>query len=145
VSDFAPKVVVFCCNWCFCTGQDPTEMLDLKPNSNIRLVKTMCSGRVEPAFVMLALANGADGVLVVGCHPGDCHYNSGNFKTQRRLSLLKNMLTQMGVEPERVKVAWVSSAEGEAFKKSVADFAKDMAKLAPLSFDKEVKKVATAV
>jgi F420-non-reducing hydrogenase iron-sulfur subunit len=145
VSEFAPKIVVFCCNWCFCTGQDPAEMLNLKPDSNIRVVKTMCSGRIEPAFVMQALANGADGVMVVGCHPGDCHYNSGNYKTQRRLTLLKTMLAQMGVEPARVKLEWISSEEGETFKKSVADFTKDIAKLGPLSYDKEVKNVAAAV
>ena len=145
MSEFAPKIVVFCCNWCFCTGQDPAEMLDLKPDSNIRLVKTMCSGRVEPAFVMQAFANGADGVMVVGCHPGDCHYNSGNYKTQRRLTLLKTMLSQMGVEPARVKLEWISSEEDETFKKSVSDFTKDIAKLGPLSYDKEVKKVAMAV
>lgn len=145
MSEFAPKIVVFCCNWCFCTGQDPAEMLNLKPDSNVRLVKTMCSGRVEPAFIMQAFANGADGVMVVGCHPGDCHYNSGNYKTQRRLTLLKAMLAQMGIEPERVKLEWISSEEGETFKKSVSDFVKDIAKLGPLSYDKEVKKVAAAV
>jgi F420-non-reducing hydrogenase iron-sulfur subunit len=145
VSEFAPKVVVFSCNWCFCTGQDPAEMLNLKPDSNVRLVKTMCSGRIEPAFVMQALANGADGVMVVGCPAGDCHYNSGNFKTKRRMTLLRNMLTQMGVEPERIKLEWISSEEGDKFKTSVADFAKEMAKMGPLNYDKEVKKVAAAV
>ena len=144
MSEFAPKVVVFSCNWCFCTGQDAAEMLNLKPDSNIRLVKTMCSGRIEPAFVMQALANGADGVMVVGCHPGDCHYNSGNYKTQRRMTLLKTMLTQMGVEPARIKLEWLSSEEGDKFKTSVADFAKEIAKMGPLNFDKEVKKVAAA-
>jgi F420-non-reducing hydrogenase iron-sulfur subunit len=105
----------------------------------------MCSGRIEPAFVMQALANGADGVMVVGCPPGDCHYNSGNFKTKRRMTLLRSMLTQMGVEPERIKLEWLSSAESDKFKQAVADFTKDVAKLGPLNFDKEVKKVAAAV
>jgi F420-non-reducing hydrogenase iron-sulfur subunit len=145
VSEFAPKVVVFSCNWCFGTGQDPADLLNLKPGSNIRLVKTMCSGRVEPTFILQALANGADGVLVVGCHPGDCHYNSGNFKTQRRLALLNQMLGQMGIEPGRVKTAWISSEEGEAFKQGVADFVKEIARMGQLGYDKEVMKVAAAV
>jgi F420-non-reducing hydrogenase iron-sulfur subunit len=145
VSEFAPKVVVFSCNWCFCTGTDPAELLGVKPNSNVRLVKTMCSGRIEPTFVLQAFANGADGVYVAACHPGDCHYNSGNFKTVRRMTLLKAMMKQMGIEPERLKVEYVSTEEPNKFKTSVSDFTKDVAKLGPLSYDAVVKKVATAV
>ena len=144
MSEFTPKVVIFCCNWCFCAGAEPSEILNIKPNSNVRLVRTMCSGRVEPSFIIQAFANGADGVMVAGCHPGDCHYNSGNYKTLRRLLLLRTTLTQMGIEPERLKLEWVATEETDKLKESVADFVNDVTKLGPLSYDKEVAKVATA-
>ena len=120
-------------------------MLDIKPDSNVRLVKTMCSGRIEPSFIIQAFANGADGVMVAGCHPGDCHYNSGNYKTMRRLLLLRSTLSQMGIEPERLKLVWISTEETDKFKQSVEEFVTDVAKLGPLDYDKEVRKVATAV
>ena len=144
MSEFAPKVVIFCCNWCFCAGADPAELLNVKPGSNVRVVKTMCSGRIEPSFVMQAFANGADGVMIAGCHPGDCHYNSGNYKTMRRMLLLRTTLSQMGIEPERLKLEWIGTEETDKFKQAAAGFIKDIAKLGPLSYDKEVAKVATA-
>ena len=144
MSEFSPKVVIFCCNWCFCTGTEPAEVLNIKPNSNIRVVKTMCSGRVEPSFIIQAFANGADGVMVTGCHPGDCHYNSGNYKTLRRLMLLKTTLAQLGIEPERLKLEWIATEEMDKFKQSVAEFIKDVSRLGPLNYDKEVAKVAAA-
>ena len=145
MQQFQPKIVVFSCNWCFCAGSDPAEMLGLAPNSNTKLVRTMCSGRVEPSFIMEAFANGADGVMVTGCHPGDCHYNSGNYKTLRRMTLLQNMIKQMGIEPGRFKLQWIATEEKGKFKQSVSDFAKGIAKLGPLGYDEEVKKVARAV
>ena len=145
MSEFAPKVVIFCCNWCFCAGAEPEEILGIKPDSNVRLVKTMCSGRIEPSFIIQALANGVDGVMVAGCHPGDCHYNSGNYKTLRRLLLLRTTLAQMGIEPERLKLEWIASEETDKFRQSVAEFIKDVSRLGPLNYDKEVAKVATAV
>lgn len=145
MSEFAPKVVIFCCNWCFCTGTEPAEVLNIKPNSNIRVVKTMCSGRIEPFFIVQAFANGADGVMVAGCHPGDCHYNSGNYKTLRRLMLLKTTLAQLGIEPERLKLEWIATEEADKFRQSVAEFIKDVSTLGQLNYDKEVAKVAAAV
>jgi len=104
----------------------------------------MCSGRVNPLFLIKALSIGADGVLVLGCHPGDCHYIEGNYKTMRRMLLLRTTLSQMGIEPERLKLEWIGTEETDKFKQAAAGFIKDIAKLGPLSYDKEVAKVATA-
>ena len=132
MSEFAPKVVIFCCNWCFCTGTEPAEVLNIKPNSNIRVVKTMCSGRVEPSFIIQAFANGADGVMVTGCHPGDCHYNSGNYKARRRIMLLKKALPQLGIEPERLRLEWISASEGTKFRSTVNEFIDQVKELGSL-------------
>jgi F420-non-reducing hydrogenase iron-sulfur subunit len=105
-NNFEPKIVAFCCNWCSYAGADLAGTSRIQYSPNIRVIRVMCSGRVNPLFVIRALSIGADGVLVLGCHPGDCHYIEGNYKTMRRIPLLKKMLKQLGIEEERVRLEW---------------------------------------
>jgi len=124
MSDFAPKIIVFCCSWC---SHDGAALAGAS-----RLIRTMCSGRVEPTFILYAFSRGADGVMVVGCPPGDCHYTSGNYKTRRRVMLLKNTLPQLGIEPERLRLEWISAAEGTKFPSALKAFTNEIARLGPL-------------
>ena len=130
---FVPKVVVFCCNWCSYAGADLAGVSRLQMSPNFRIVRTMCSGRVEPEFILNAFKNGVDGVLVAGCHPGDCHYISGNYKTLRRYWMLKLMLKDLGIEDGRLKLEWVSAGEGARFQKVVNEFVDQITNLGPLS------------
>ncbi len=130
---FEPKIVGILCNWCSYTGADLAGTSRMKYLPNVRVVRVMCSGRVDPTFVLKALAEGADGVLIAGCHPGDCHYDNGNIKTMRRMPLLEKMLGQFGIEPERVRLEWVSASEGEKFKEVVDDMTEKIRKLGPLN------------
>jgi len=132
MSKFEPKILVFCCNWCSYAGADLAGTSRLKIKPNFRVIRTMCSGRLDPAFVFHAFARGADGVLVAGCHPGDCHYSSGNYKARRRVSLLKNVLPQMGIEPERLRLEWISASEGNKFRDTVNEFIDQITQLGPL-------------
>jgi F420-non-reducing hydrogenase iron-sulfur subunit len=142
MSNFEPKILVFCCNWCSYAGADLAGTSRLKIKPNFRVIRTMCSGRIDPAFVFHAFARGADGVLVAGCHPGDCHYSSGNYKARRRVSLLKNVLPQLGIEPERLKLEWISASEGNKFRDTINDFIDQITQLGPLHGNgaSEVKK-----
>jgi F420-non-reducing hydrogenase iron-sulfur subunit len=137
MTDFEPKTVVFCCNWCSYAGADLAGTSRLKIKPNFRVVRTMCSGRLEPSFIFSALAKGADGVLIAGCHPGDCHYSSGNYKTRRRMMLLENMLTQLGIEPERLRLEWISASEGTKFRSTVNDFIETIRELGPLRLNSQ--------
>ena len=128
---FEPKIVGFLCNWCSYQGADLAGTSRKKYLPNIRIVRVMCSGRVEPTFILKALEKGADGVLICGCHPGDCHYNEGNYKTVRRFLLLKKMLAQLGVEDERVRLEWVSASEGERFVSIVNEMTEQVRQLGP--------------
>ena len=110
---FEPKIVGFLCNWCSYTGADLAGTARIKYAPNIRSVRVMCSGRIEPTFIIKALFEGADGVLIAGCHPGDCHYQEGNYKALRRHRLLQRILPEYGIEPERVRLEWVAASEGE--------------------------------
>lgn len=130
---FEPKILAFCCNWCAYAGADLAGVSRMQYPPNIRIIRVMCSGRVEPEFVFKALTLGADGVLVLGCHPGDCHYMSGNYKTMRRILLVKKLLEQLRVDQERVKLEWVSAAEGARFAQVVADFTNKIKELGPNS------------
>ena len=116
-----PKVVAFLCNWCSYAGADLAGVSRIQYPPNIRVIRVPCSGRVNPMFIIKALQRGADGVLVSGCHPGDCHYISGNLIARRKFALLKNFLEYIGIEPGRVNFSWVSAAEGEKFSKVVTD------------------------
>ena len=133
MNDFAPKIVVFCCNWCSYAGADLAGTSRLKIKPYFRVIRTMCSGRIEPTFVFYAFARGADGVMIAGCHPGDCHYNSGNYKVRRRIMLLKNMLPQLGIESERLRLEWISASEAPKFRSAVNGFIDEITKLDPLT------------
>jgi len=127
-----PKIVGFLCNWCSYRGADLAGTARMKYAPNVRIIRVMCSARVEPAFILKAFQAGADGVLVLGCHPGDCHYQEGNYKTLRRIPLLKKLLSQMGIEPERVRLDWVSASEGERFARIVNEITESVRSLGPL-------------
>lgn len=110
-----PRIVAFLCNWCSYAGADLAGVSRIQYPPNVRVIRVPCSGRINPLFIIKALQTGADGVLVSGCHPGDCHYISGNLHARRKFALLKNLLTYVGIEPERVHFSWVSAAEGVRF------------------------------
>jgi len=130
--DFEPKIIGFLCNWCAYAGADLAGVSRIQYPPNIRIIRVMCSGRVDPAFILEALKDGADGVLVAGCHlPSDCHYISGNFKALRRIMLLKKVLQQFGIEPERVRLEWISASEGDKFATVVKDMVEKIKKLGP--------------
>ena len=128
---FEPTIVGFLCNWCSYAGADLAGTSRIKYPPNVRPIRVMCSARVEPGFVLKALAAGADGVLICGCHPGDCHYSKGNYKTLRRYVLLKRLLAQLGVEDERVRLEWVSASEGARFAEIVEDMTARVRTLGP--------------
>jgi F420-non-reducing hydrogenase iron-sulfur subunit len=129
---FEPKIVGFLCNWCSYTGADLAGVSRIKWPPNVRPIRVMCSGRIDPTFIVKAFRQGADGVLVSGCHPGDCHYYEGNYKALRRIHLLKRVLQQFGIHPDRLKLTWVSAAEGELWAKVTKDITETVRKLGPL-------------
>jgi len=129
---FEPKLVGFLCRWCSYTGADLAGTSRLQYPANLTAIRVMCSGRVDPTFVLYALANGADGVLIAGCHPGDCHYQEGNYKALRRFRLLQVLLDQFGIERERVRLEWVSASEGDRFAAVVKDLTEKVRALGPL-------------
>jgi F420-non-reducing hydrogenase iron-sulfur subunit len=129
---FEPKLVGFLCNWCSYTGADLAGTARMKYPPNLRVIRVMCSGRVDPNFVLDALAKGADGVLVLGCHPGDCHYSEGNYKCQRRIPLTRKLAEQMGIDPRRIRLEWVSASEGARFTQVVTEFTDEVRALGPL-------------
>ncbi len=132
--NFEPKIVGFCCNWCSYRAADLAGTARIKYAPNVRIIRVMCSGRIDPTFVLKALALGADGVLVAGCHPGECHYIDQNYKAMRRYAMLKQMLAALGVEPERVKLVWASAAEGQRFAEAVDQLVADVKKVGPLKW-----------
>ncbi len=130
--EWKPRIVAFFCNWCTYTAADLAGVSRLKYASNVRVIRLMCSGRVDPQFILEALAQGADGVLIGGCHPFDCHYAEGNYKLIRRFRLLKRMLKEMGIEDERVRLEWISAAEGEKVKRVINEMTQTIQQLGPL-------------
>jgi F420-non-reducing hydrogenase iron-sulfur subunit len=130
--DFEPDIVAFLCNWCSYAGADLAGTSRIHYPSNVRVIRVMCSGRVNPLFVMNALQQGADGVIIAGCHPGDCHYMSGNYYARRRFNLMRNFLEYLGVEPERVRMSWVSASEGAKWKEVVEEVTDDIKKIGPM-------------
>ncbi len=130
---FEPKIVGFMCNWCAYRGADLAGTSRMKSAPNVRTVRVMCSGRVDPELVVKSFQLGADGVLILGCHPGDCHYAEGNYKAARRISLLKKMMAQFGIEDERIRLDWVSASEGVQFKNIVNEMTEQIRVLGPLS------------
>lgn len=129
---FEPRIVGFLCNWCAYGGADLAGTSRLQYPTNVDIIRVMCSGRVDPTFVLKAFQLGADGVLVCGCHLGDCHYSEGNYKTAWRIPILKNLLEQFGIEPERLHLAWVSASEGERFAAIVNEMTEQIRELGPL-------------
>lgn len=133
---YEPKIVGFVCNWCSFRAADAAGTGRMKYPPNIRLIRLMCSGRLDPTFVMKAFASGADAVIVGGCHPGDCHYIEQNYKTLRRFKLLQRTLSQMGVEPDRIKLVWASAAEGNKLVEEFKKYTESVRLLGPLNWPK---------
>jgi F420-non-reducing hydrogenase iron-sulfur subunit len=141
-TDFEPKIVGFLCRWCSYAGADLAGTNRMKYPSNISSIRVNCSGRIDPTLVMNALALGADGVLIAGCHPGDCHYTNGNIKTLRRFKLLQKMLDQFGIERERVRLEWISAAEGDRYAQVVRSMTEQVRSLGPLNWKNRVEVTA---
>lgn len=136
IESFEPIIIGFTCNWCSYRAADLAGTARVKYAPNVRLIRLMCSGRLDPTFVLKALADGADGVLVSGCHPGECHYIEQNYKALRRFMLLKRTLTQMGVEPGRIKLVWASAAEGVKLAHEIDQMVEEVRALGPLHWPK---------
>ena len=131
-NDFEPNIVAFLCNWCSYAGADLAGTSRITYPSNVRVIRVMCSGRVNPLFVMNALQQGADGVLISGCHPGDCHYMHGNYYARRRFNLMRNFLEYLGVEPQRVRMSWVSASEGAKWKEVIEEVTDTVREIGPM-------------
>jgi F420-non-reducing hydrogenase iron-sulfur subunit len=131
---FEPVIIGFTCNWCSYRAADMAGISRMKYAPNVRLIRLMCSGRLDPTFVLKAFAGGADAVLVSGCHPGDCHYVEQNYKALRRYHLMRRVLTQMGIEPGRLKLLWASAAEGAIFASEINKFVEEVRQLGPLNW-----------
>ena len=127
--EFEPQIVSFCCNWCSYAGADLAGVSRLQYPPTIRIIRVMCSGMVHPNLVIDALTKGADGVLICGCHPGDCHYEEGNLKTEKRADAIFLMLEDFGLEPERFRLEWVSASEGPKFAQVAREFTEQIKKL----------------
>jgi F420-non-reducing hydrogenase iron-sulfur subunit len=132
MAEFEPKIIAFCCSWCSYAGADLAGVSRLQYPTNVEIIRVMCSGRIDPTFVLEAFKNGADGVLVAGCHiPSDCHYLSGNLRAQRRIAVTQNLLKQFGLEPERLRLEWVSASEGDKFAAVVKEMTEKIKELGP--------------
>jgi F420-non-reducing hydrogenase iron-sulfur subunit len=131
MTDFEPKIIGFLCNWCSYAGADLAGVSRIQYPTNIRIIRVMCSGRVDPVIILEMLARGADGVIVTGCHPGDCHYIEGNLHEERKIKMLAKLIALTGLEPERLRLEWVSAAEGQRFAQVVTEFTEQIRKLGP--------------
>jgi F420-non-reducing hydrogenase iron-sulfur subunit len=127
--DFNPKILAFLCNWCSYAGADLAGTSRIKYPSSILPIRVMCSSRVDPLFVLKAYLNGADGILVTGCHPGDCHYQEGNYFTRRRFAMLKKVVENLGLDSDRLRLSWVSASEGQKYAKVATEFNKKIKEL----------------
>ena len=134
MSDFEPKIIIFCCNWGACAEADVADN-----SNNHRTIRTMCSGRIEPTLILQAFDQGADGVMIAGCPAGDCHYNSGNYKARRRVVMLQNMLSQLGIESKRLRLEWVPASEESKFRFTINGFIHEVTKLGPLALNRELR------
>jgi len=141
---FEPVIIGFTCNWCSYRAADMAGTARMKYAPNIRLIRLMCSGRLDPTFVLKAFAGGADAVMISGCHPGDCHYVEQNYKALRRFHLLKRYLTQMGIEPGRLKLVWASAAEGAMLADTINKYVEEVRALGPLNWPTMEVKLFTA-
>ncbi len=150
--EWKPRIVAFFCNWCTYTAADLAGVSRLKYAANVRVIRLMCSGRVDPQFILEALARGADGVLIGGCHPGDCHYVEGNYKLLRRFQMLQRLLRDMGIEEQRVRLEWISAAEGDKVRSVINEMTQQLQALGPLGlpgrfeeWDREMERLETEV
>ena len=137
MEEFKPTIVSFLCNWCSYTGADLAGTSRMTYAPNIRVIRVMCSGRVDPTFVLTAFKEGADGVMICGCHPGDCHYHEGNYKCLRRYHLLQKYIQQMGIHKDRLRLAWISASEGKQFAELADEMTEQVTALGPC----EIKEV----
>ncbi len=137
--EWVPKIVAFCCNWCSYGGADAAGMGRFQQPASIRIIRVMCSGRIDPTYPILAFMEGADGVLVSGCHIGDCHYIDGNYKTKNRYPFVEEMVSELGIEPERIMLEWISASEGEKFAETVKKLTENVRKLGPSPLKPGVK------
>ncbi len=135
--DFDPKIVGLLCNWCSYAGADLAGTSRTQYQPNVRFIRVMCSGRIDPELVLKALTDGADGVLVGGCHFGDCHYQSGNFKTARKMELTRRFLGEMGIDPKRLRFEQISASEGDKLARVVNDFVGELKEMGPLEIERE--------
>jgi len=136
--EWEPTVVVFCCHWCAYAGADLAGMSRIPMNPRFRIIRVMCSGRVDPELVLQTYRSGADGVMIGGCHPGDCHYVSGNHKAMRRVMLLQMLLSELGMNPERLVLEWISASEGNRFARRINEFVERITLLGPLKLDQGI-------
>lgn len=144
MSNFEPAIVAFVCNWCSYAGADKAGGQKLSYPSNVKLIRVMCSGRVDPQFVMQAFRDGADGVMVLGCHPGDCHYRNGNLKALSRFQLFETMLVQFGIDKGRFKLDWVAAGEAAKFAQVTTEMTQAVKALGPLVISGHVESEVTA-
>jgi len=131
--EFEPNIVAFLCNWCSYAGADLAGTSRIQYPPNVKIIRVMCSGRVNPIFVLNALQEGMDGVIIGGCHPGECHYETGNYLARRRMTVLKKMLEYIGIDPKRVQMTWVSASEGGKFAEVIKTATDEIKKLGPIS------------
>jgi len=135
--EFEPKIVGFVCNWCTYTGADLAGVSRFQYPSNFIPIRVMCTGAVDPMYVVKAFLEGADGVLIGGCHPGDCHYQTGNYKARRRATILKSLLKELGLDEKRLWVRWISASEGKKFAETVTEMTEELRKMGPSKFREE--------
>jgi len=131
--EFEPNIVAFLCNWCSYAGADLAGTSRIQYPPNVKIIRVMCSGRVNPIFILNALQEGMDGVIIGGCHPGECHYETGNYLARRRMTVLKKMLEYIGIDPKRVQMTWVSASEGGKFAEVIKTATDEIKKLGPIS------------
>ncbi len=136
MAEFEPKIVAFLCNWCTYTGADLAGTSRLQYPANIRIIRLMCTGAVDTIYVLKALIEGADGILIGGCHPGDCHYQNGNYKVRRRMAILKQILKGFGYDEDRVWLRWISASEGKLFADTVISMVDELKKKGPNPINK---------
>ena len=137
MSEFEPNIVAFLCNWCSYAGADLTGTTRTHYPPTVKVIRVMCTGRVNPLFVAQVLRTGADGVLISGCHPGECHYMTGNFLARRRFLIMRNLLEFIGIDPQRIRMSWVSASEGKKFADVITEVTEEIRKLGPLQSFKE--------
>jgi len=130
-AEFDPTILAFCCNWCSYAGADLAGVSRLQMPPNVHVIRVMCSASVKPEYLMKAVSQGVDGVLVLGCHIGDCHYMTGNHRTAKRIPLVKKIMGDVGLDERRVRLDWVSAAEGEKFQKVITEFVNEVKELGP--------------